>query len=453
MLKINRLKNKDLEIFNNKKIVIYSYSHRGKELYEILDYLGYDVIAFCSTSIRHTINIGYKGVPILSFYRLSEMIRNSADEIIVQLDSFEVNNIEQLKDNLKDTGVQISNISLGNLVSSFDSEIVLNKIEKNHCKKDYQYWKYKCNRKMSYPYYRFLRKKGINPVIICLPMKTGDFTLNTTFDLINKYNKKFSFEDRTFGRMIKEINDFIFEPIIKKNNSIEYINITHKAIFLKKIAKVKSEKVKVITAIREPISQNLSSFYQCVDAALILKDWIYGEVENAEDADRAEVLNKLNHTLVQNGDNVQILFEQFIKRYIYNPKNLKSMYPKSIQAFIAEFKESMMDITVYPFNKEKGYTIIKEGNIEVFVYQLEKLNDLVPELSEWMEVSFEKLEKGNVASDKWIGESYKQALQEIEITQEYFDRCYSEPYVQHCYSQEDIEKFKARWRPHIKKES
>lgn len=103
----------------------------------------------------------------------------------------------------------------------------------------------------------------------------------------------------------------------------------------------------------------------------------------------------------------------------------------------------------YPFDKEKGYTIIKEGNIEVFVYQLEKLNDVFLELSDWVGVPFEKMVNANKAEDKWVGESYKQACKEIEITQEYFDRCYNEPYVKHFYSDEDIEKFKERWRSHI----
>ncbi len=112
-----------------------------------------------------------------------------------------------------------------------------------------------------------------------------------------------------------------------------------------------------------------------------------------------------------------------------------------------------MDITKYPFDQDKGFTVIKKDNVEVFVYQLEKLNDLIPELSSWLNVPFDKFINGNMATEKWSGDSYKRAQKEIEITQEYFDKCFDESYVKHCYSKADIEKFKARWRPHIKKET
>ncbi|MFI3169219.1 MAG: putative capsular polysaccharide synthesis family protein [Faecalibacterium sp.] len=147
---------------------------------------------------------------------------------------------------------------------------------------------------------------------------------------------------------------------------------------------------------------------------------------------------------------VELIFDVFVKRYVYTEKH--TVFSRLAQDFFVEFEKAVLDITKYLFDQDKGYAIIKEGNIEVFVYQLEKLNDLVPELSAWIGVPFEHLEKGNQASDKWFAESYRQAQQEIEFSQEYFDKCYNEPYVKYCYNEADIERFKARWRPHIKKE-
>lgn len=213
------------------------------------------------------------------------------------------------------------------------------------------------------------------------------------------------------------------------------------------------EKVKVIIGIRNPISQNVSELYQKISSGNIYFDWILGELENKKANERKWFLQKFEKTIDANENIIEFLWENFIRRYVYSNIEFNENHALSIQKSIQEFSKYILDITKYPFNKEKGYTVIKEGNIEVFVYQLEKLNCLVPELSEWVGVTFSEIVRGNDASDKWISDSYKQAQKEIEITQEYFDRCYSEPYVQHCYSQEDIEKFKARGRTHIKKKS
>lgn len=77
------------------------------------------------------------------------------------------------------------------------------------------------------------------------------------------------------------------------------------------------------------------------------------------------------------------------------------------------------------------------------------MNDIAKEISEFVGGDFVKWEMANVAADKWVADSYKQAQKEIKFSQEYFDKCFDEPYVKHFYSDEDIEKFKTRWRTHI----
>lgn len=41
-------------------------------------------------------------------------------------------------------------------------------------------------------------------------------------------------------------------------------------------------------------------------------------------------------------------------------------------------------------------------------------------------------------------------MNQIAITQESYDYCYEDLYVKHFYSDEDIEKFKEKWKAHIK---
>lgn len=187
------------------------------------------------------------------------------------------------------------------------------------------------------------------------------------------------------------------------------------------------KKIKVTTAIREPISRLVSDLYQGLASGAICS---VAEVSFEDYAD-----------FIMTGDAQPIFDQRFYK------KGLKST--PTFQHFFNGFSQVVVDVLQFDFSKEKGYTIIKEGNYDIFFYQLEKLDSLVPELSEWLGVPFDHLEKANEASKKWVSDSYKRAKKEVTFSQRFFDDCYNDPYVQHCYSQEDIAKFKARWRGQI----
>ncbi len=208
------------------------------------------------------------------------------------------------------------------------------------------------------------------------------------------------------------------------------------------------KKIRIITAVREPISQNVSTIYQflsmCGSEYQPFLSVLMMVLKNID----KESLDEIKSIMINDGGDIQQIFDMFVDKN----KNTK-IYGTSrhaIQNFIPDFCENIIDITAYPFDKEKGYTIIKEDNIEIFVYQLEKLNNIIPELSAWVGVPFDSLEIDNVASSKWTGESYKQAQKEIRFSKEYFDRCYNEKYVKHFYSDSDIEKFKNKWKGNVK---
>lgn len=244
-----------------------------------------------------------------------------------------------------------------------------------------------------------------NSIIISMPPKTGDYTLFNTFN----------------------------------KNYINYYFVRHLShIFAEKVNLKKYAHIKFILGLREPIGQNLSITYQIITHA----------------SERLGFLAmKILQISFKNKIDIQKIFDNLLALYNYpNMLNIdfNRILPTTIQKHIPIFCECVVDIMKYPFDKEKGYTIIREGNIEVFVYQLEKLNNLIPELSSWVGIPFDKLENSNMAADKWIADSYKQAQKELVISQEYFDACFNEPYVKHCYSDADIEKFKNRWRSHIR---
>lgn len=449
MLKIQRLSNEDMLYYKEKKIVLYGEFNIVRQIYKILKRFNVEIVGVCLENNKRYHYARLLGMPVIEMTKL-ERQNNEKSGLIIQYCFQEQDKNESCKINTLSEKINIekSEIDSMQLLNSFLAAVVLDSLNN-----DFKYminmiwWKIKCKRKWDIEI--FMRKIRCRemPVIILLPMKTADHSLTRTFATINKAN---SFSKTDILRLIKE-NIFINNS----ENQIEFINIWHNSKLFNKQSNKKGNPIKVITAIREPISQNLSFFFQTLlfDERKLL-DWILGELENEGFSGRKEKLKQMEKLFIQNGDDIEKLFEAAIGRFVYNDiKKINSIHARSLQMFLSEFSENVVDILSYPFDIQKGFTIVREKNIEVFVYQLEKLNEIVPNLSAWLGVPFYKLVNENIASDKWVGACYKQALNEISISQEYFDRCFSEAYVQHCYSQEDIEKFKARWRPHIKKES
>ncbi len=217
------------------------------------------------------------------------------------------------------------------------------------------------------------------------------------------------------------------------SNNINFVGLTHDPNRFNFHSKY--EKIKIITAIREPIIQNLSIVYQELSAPY----------DNSFNLHLRRIFQNREH-FISNLNHIYPFFELYIKE---KNKLWQMLY---LDKFYESFNNNIINLYKHSFDHEKGYTIVKEGNIEVFVYQLEKMNDIAKVLSDWIgQTSFDKWVKGNEASGKWITNHYKQAQNEIKFSNEYFENAYSEKWVQHFYSQEDIEKFKERWRPHITK--
>lgn len=228
-------------------------------------------------------------------------------------------------------------------------------------------------------------------LFICMMGKTGDNTLKSTFS----------------------------------KNQITSCLIPHSPYALNKEFLLSlNKKIKITTAVRDPLSICISGLYEGF-ALPYFTNVIFS-------------YNLTEKPLFEDCGDVQKIFDERTN-YNDNAKN-------PISGFMENFSQYVTDLSKYEFDKDKGYTIVKEGNLEIFVYQLEKMNDIVKEMSDWIgETPFDEWTISNDASSKWIADSYKQAQKELKFSKEFFDRCYNNSWVEHFYSKEDIEKFKARW--------
>lgn len=245
-------------------------------------------------------------------------------------------------------------------------------------------------------------KKQELPIFVCIPPKAGDHTILYTLGAhdIKKYYTR------------------------------------HVATALGELSRTSST-IKIISGVREPIGSQLSMLFQHIDGNFPLLNANFARL-TAQDKKRMKETWDL-----------QLLYDVWNHQGDYVQEKQGETEDTCGHPFFDDYCKNVVDVFAHPFDQEKGYTIIKEGNVEIFLYQLEKLNDLLPEFSEFVGKPITAWEKGNEASGKWIAEPYKRAKQELKISQAVFDSAYDAQYIKHFYAPKDIEKFKEIWRKNI----
>lgn len=400
MIRISQIDD-EYRIYKESIVVLTNKGAETKEMIDLLRYHKIHISYVCDKKMNNWGKI-FGDIPIISPAQLKIMLQNkNQQKVVVQFTTNKANEwIEELLDSINCD----SFISVDEALNVFTSKSFYNSLKadpktlKNFISNNSLTRVQNKNNPNNQGIRNYLKEHHLDNQIniICTMPKTGDNTLTGTFN----------------------------------KNGIPYFIIWHRPEQLDiSLLKESNKKVKIITGVRDPISQNLSLCYERLSRIDTPQHnmFIYSLKEDG---------------LFKDGGNAQEIFDLMYK---------KSEDIAPISNFMDRFKENKIDLSKQVFDKDLGYSIIKDDNIEIFVYQLEKLNNLTQEISNWIgQNSFNEWTLGNIGENKWSAKSYAQAQKEIIITQEHFDLCYNDPWVHHFYSQEDIEKFKDRWRPHIK---
>jgi hypothetical protein len=119
--------------------------------------------------------------------------------------------------------------------------------------------------------------------------------------------------------------------------------------------------------------------------------------------------------------------------------------------FNAELKEVFgIDVYSYPFDKDKGYSVIKWDDIEVLVVKLEKLNELERIVGEFAGAPQFKLLNANEASKKGYRDLYRSIRESVKIPREVVSLYYDgNRFMDHFYSEEEKRSFLKKWQNNI----
>lgn len=195
--------------------------------------------------------------------------------------------------------------------------------------------------------------------------------------------------------------------------------------------KLKKKGMKIMAVIREPIARDISSFWQSIDP---LKKLLYSNVTDPD------------------------FFSFFIKfiKEIYGSDEKSENIPYYVRNIHLGdqgkwFRETIyrpfgIDVFQYPFDKEKGYTIIQQGNIQMLIMQMEKINELKQIIGNFAGIENFELKNANEAKIRPSYSAYKQFLNHVNLPNEYIKQCYGDDsFVHHFYSKKDQKRFIERW--------
>jgi hypothetical protein len=115
--------------------------------------------------------------------------------------------------------------------------------------------------------------------------------------------------------------------------------------------------------------------------------------------------------------------------------------------FDEEFKLTTgIDVFEYPFDRDRGYTIIKQGRIEVLLMTLEKLNYNEDVIRNFIDDPNFVLNHKNDGRKKWYSDLYSDFKDRHFLNKKELSFYYDNDIVRHFYNEDQIEKFKDKWR-------
>ena len=191
-----------------------------------------------------------------------------------------------------------------------------------------------------------------------------------------------------------------------------YIDI--KKIFRK--INIYRDKVKIITITREPISRNISSFFESIKI----------------------FMPNINLDSI-NGNNSEQIVEQLIKNFF---SKFHHTYP--LTWYDVEFRNTTgVNIYELELGKKRIYCI---DNIELLILRKEDDDKFKEDLiREFFDLEKFNLENVNISDQKKYSNIYSTFLKTINFPKSYLDEMYNSKYTKHFYSVNEIKKFREKW--------
>lgn len=202
--------------------------------------------------------------------------------------------------------------------------------------------------------------------------------------------------------------------VLPEKNKTELAKDLYKTILMKiKVAVWKklnqNKKIKVITLVREPISRNISAFFE------------------------------QSHYI---SDDINELGVCEVERLFWKYAN----HDAPLRWFDDEIKKVFgIDIYCISLNKDK-YSIVSKNNVDILVLRLENLSSYESVIGDFLGKKNFKIINANIGTNKAYSHNYKKFKESISIPMSYINKMYNSNYMKHFYSKEEIEMFIKKYK-------
>ncbi len=104
-----------------------------------------------------------------------------------------------------------------------------------------------------------------------------------------------------------------------------------------------------------------------------------------------------------------------------------------------------LDIHDHAFDPEVGYSVIEHGNIRVFLYRVDVLNQLQQPLAEFLDLPKLTLGKKNTGGDKLYAQVYKEVSDQFRVPHEIASKLIESKYTKHFFSDAERARMVETW--------
>lgn len=404
---------RDLDILKTKTLILWGAEESGRQLKRTLKRIDVEIDKFCDFSINKW-GTYYDNAPVISPYKLKKMCQSNSSVCI------------------------ISCILMENDMLRYLQELKLNQVS------FLSYWGIKTACAI---HGIVLESEGSLPV----------------YDDVWKYQQKYFFKNTTpLMHFLKEIRTYKPEQVWNLSpgkvasktigNRLKHAGVTSlhlhevtypshlwkgelKTIFDRRLKENLSCGVKIVTGVREPLSRDYSAFWQPF---------------SGERPYLMPILNKDFQKMYE--QYLGLLFKNNAYKKMYLKESYSDIWRDEFEWFNEELKENIgIDIYQYPFDCEKGYQIICEGNIQIFIYQSEKLDTLMEALGDFLGKNISSLENTNESVNKAYHLAYKEFRKMVKLPRSYVDHYYKNNiYMNHFYSKDEQQYYLSKWEDNIR---
>lgn len=205
--------------------------------------------------------------------------------------------------------------------------------------------------------------------------------------------------------------------------------------FLKRIISEKN-KIKIITLVRDPVARDISGVFQSFSDP---SRWMYRNMNSDFEKSMIAIIKECFADMYYKFDKGDYEAETnaYVKGDIGFMFNWYNVEMKSIFG---------IDIYGIPFDREKGYTIIEQDNIECLVMKLEKLDANEKIVAQFVGNNNLKINHDHSGDKKEYRFLYEEFRRKVKIPSDIIDFYYNSVYMKHFYTDIEIDDFRKKWK-------